>query len=129
LIGVLNENEITAADFKKMAQLPAVQRKTAELSRYYPKGYKQTHAIVPLGETIGFCFPNNGCGYPLYDNDFSRHLEYIAVDNIGFLETMKVKNTRFLFVERLTDNQKQIVQQAVDSGRLVRIRDFLYERK
>lgn len=129
LVGVLNENEITAADFRKMAQLPANLRKTAELSRYYNKGYKQTQEIVPLGETIGFCFPNNGCGYPLYDNDFSRYLEYIAVDNIRFLDAMKAKKTRFLFVQRLSDNQKQIVQQAVDSGRLIRIRDYLYALK
>lgn len=129
LLGVLNENEITANDFRKMAQLPANQRKTAELSRYYNNGYKQTLETIPLGETIGFCFPNNGCGYPLYDNDFSRYLEYIAVDNIRFLDIMKAKKTRFLFVERLSLLQKQIVQQAVDAGRMIRIQDYLYALK
>ncbi|MFC1713921.1 hypothetical protein ACFL6S_09640 [Candidatus Poribacteria bacterium] len=125
-IGVLNVREISVDDFRRMMQLPALERSTAELTHHYEGAYTKTLQIVPEDETIGFCFPNNGWAYPLYDSDLSRNLKYVPVEDLQFTQFMKQQNIRYLFIERLTPEQTQLIQQAVQEGPLRKIEEFLY---
>jgi len=125
-IAVLNVGEISLDDFKKMMQIPALKRSTAQLTNHYDGAYRKTLDIVPKDEIIGFCFPNNGWAYPLYDSDLSRRLKYIPIKDINFVEYMKEQNILYLFVERITPEQLQFIQKAVQEGYLKKIEEFLY---
>ena len=118
--------EISVDDLKRMMQLPALERSTAELTHHYEGAYKKTLQIVPEDEVIGFCFPNNGWAYPLYDSDLSRQLKYIPIDDLTFIQAMNRQNIKYLFIERLTPEQIQLIQQAVQQGHLRKIEEFLY---
>jgi hypothetical protein len=128
-ISVLNVGEVSVEDFKRMMNLPVLERSTAELTHHYEGVYKKTLQIVPEDETIGFCFPNNGWAYPLYDSDFSRDLKYVPILDAQFIEFMKRNNIRYLFIERITPEQMDIIQNAVQTGKLVKIEEFLYALK
>lgn len=81
---------------------------------------------MPEDQIIGFCFPNNGWAYPLYDSDLSRHLKYVPIEDTQFMQSMKRQNIRYLFIERLTPEQTQLIQQAVQEGSLKEMEEFLY---
>ncbi|MBM3212223.1 hypothetical protein FJZ33_08385, partial [Candidatus Poribacteria bacterium] len=112
-IGVLNVGEISVDDFKRMMSLPSLKRSTAELTHHYDGAYKISLEIIPKDEVIGVCFPNNGWAYPLYDSDFSRHLRYIPMENMGFIHSMKEQNIKYLFIERITPEQTELINKSV----------------
>ncbi len=125
-IAVLNVGEISVDDFKRMMELPPLKRSTAELTHHYDGAYKKALQIIPKDEVIGFCFPNNGWAYPLYDSDFSRQLKYVPIGDMGFLNSMKQQNIRYLFIERITPEQTELIKKAVTEGLLKKIEEFLY---
>lgn len=125
-IAVLNVGEISLDDFKRMMQLPPLQRSTAELTHHYDGAFKKALQIIPKDEIIGYCFPNNGWAYPLYDSDYSRHLMYIPIENMNFIEFMKQNDVNYLFIERITPEQIKIIQMAVENNKLRKLEEFLY---
>lgn len=125
-IAVLNVGQISVDDFKKMMQLPALERNTAELTHHYEGAYIKTLEIVPRDEILGFCFPNNGWAYPLYDSDFSRQIKYIPIEDSQFIQSMKQQNIHYLFIERITPEQMELIQQAIQDTSLKKIEEFLY---
>lgn len=125
-IAVLNVGEISLDDFKRMMQLPPLQRSTAELTHHYDGAFKKALQIIPKDEIIGYCFPNNGWAYPLYDSDYSRHLMYIPIENMNFIEFMKQNDVNYLFIERITPEQIKIIQMAVENNKLRKFEEFLY---
>ena len=125
-IAVLNVGEISVDDFKRMMELPVLQRSTAELTHHYDGAYKKALQIVPKNEVIGFCFPNNGWAYPLYDSDFSRHLKYVPIESMEFVNSMKNQEIKYLFIERITPEQTELINKAVEEGSLKKMEEFLY---
>lgn len=125
-VAVLNVGRFSVDDYRKMMQLPALERSTAEFTDHYKGAYRKTLQLVPEDEIIGFCFPNNGWAYPLYDSDLSRHLKYVPIEDTQFTQSMKRQNIRYLFIERLTPEQTQLIQQAVQEGSLKEMEEFLY---
>jgi len=128
-IAVLNVGEISVEDFQKMMSMPTLQRSTAELTHQYDGAYEKALQIIPKDKVIGVCFPNNGWAYPLYDADFSQHLEYVPIDDMQFARNMKQKGIHYLFIERITPEQTQLIQKAVQAGYLKKIEEFLYALK
>lgn len=128
-IAVLNVGEISLDDFKRMMNLPVLKRSTAELTHHYDGAYKKALQIIPKSEVIGFCFPNNGWAYPLYDSDYSRHLKYVPIQDMGFIQSMKQQNIHYLFIERITPEQTELIKQAVQEGYMEKIEEFLYALK
>ncbi len=128
-IAVLNVGEISVDDFRRMVQLPALKRSTAELTHHYEGAYRKTLQLVPEDEIIGFCFPNNGWAYPLYDSDLSRRLRYIPVEDMQFIQSMKEHNVHYLFVERITPEETELIDRAAQEGALKKIEEFLYALK
>ena len=124
-VGVLNVGEISVDDFKRMMRLPALERSTAELTHHYEGAYKKTLQIIPEDEIIGFCFPNNGWAYPLYDSNLSRRLKYVPVEDMQFVQSMKRESIQYLFIERVPE-QTKLIEQAVQEGSLREIEEFLY---
>ncbi len=127
-IAVLNVGRFSVDDYRKMAQLPALERSTAEFTDHYKGAYKKTLQLVPKDEMIGYCFPNNGWAYPLYDSDLSRHLKYVPIEDLQFTQFMKQQDIQYLFIERITPEQTQLIQQSVQEGSLKKIEEFLYIR-
>jgi hypothetical protein len=128
-IAVLNVGRFSVSDFQKMMALPPLKRSTAEFTTHYDGAYKYTLARVPEDEIIGFCFPNNGWGYPLYDSDLSRQLKYVPIEDETFIDFMKKQSIKYLFVERLKPEQQQLIQHAVLNGSLKQIQGYLYALK
>jgi len=128
-IAVLNVGEISVDDFQKMMSLPVLKRSTAELTHHYDGAFKKALEIIPKDEAIGVCFPNNGWAYPLYDSDYSRHIIYIPISDIQFVNNMKDKNIKYLFIERITQEQTDFIQNAVKAGYMAKIEEFLYALK
>ena len=125
-IAMLNVGEISIENFKRMRELPPLRRSTAELTPHYAGAFKKTLQIVPKDKIIGFCFPNNGWAYPLYDSDFSRHLKYIPIKDMEFVNFMKQQNIKYLFIERITTEQTELINKAVEGGLMMKIEEFLY---
>jgi len=125
-IAVLNVGRFSVSDFQKTMALPPLKRSTAEFTHHYDGAYKYTLARVPKDEIIGFCFPNNGWGYPLYDSDLSRQLKYIPIEDETFIDSMKGQNIKYLFIERIKSEQQKLIQQAVLNGSLEQIQRYLY---
>ena len=128
-IAVLNVGEISISDFQKMMSMPALQRSTAELTSHYEGAFRKALQIIPKDEVIGVCFPNNGWAYPLYDADYSRRIEYIPISDITFTQDMRQKGIKYLFIERINEEQNKLIQKAVEEGSLKKIEDFLYALK
>jgi hypothetical protein len=128
-VAVLNVGEISTEDFQKMINLPALRRSTAELTHHQEGMFKKVLERIPKDEIIGVCYPNNGWAYPLYDSDYSRHLEYVPINDIQFVRRMKEKNINYLSIERITPEQMQLIEKAVKDDYLVKIEDFLYALK
>jgi hypothetical protein len=128
-IAVLNVGEISVDDFRRMMQLPALKRSTAELTHHYDGAYRKTLQLVPEDEIIGFCFPNNGWAYPLYDSDLSRRLKYIPIEGMRFTHSMREHNIHYLFVERITPEETELINRAIQEGVLEKIEEFLYALK
>lgn len=125
-IAVLNVGEISFDDFMKMMQIPPLQRSTAELTHHYDGAFKKTLQIIPKDEIIGFCFPNNGWAYPLYDSDYSRYLMYVPIEDLNFIEFMNKNKIKYLFIERITPEQTELIQRAVKSKKIKKLEEFLY---
>jgi len=125
-VAVLNVGRFSVDDYRKMMQLPVLERSTAEFTDHYKGAYRKTLQLVPEDEIIGFCLPNNGWAYPLYDSDLSRNLKYVPIEDTQFMQFMKRQNIRYLFIERLTPEQTQLIQQAVQEGSLKEMEEFLY---
>ncbi len=125
-IATLNVGEISLDDFKRMMQLPPLQRSTAELTHHYDGAFKKALQIIPKDEIIGYCFPNNGWAYPLYDSDYSRHLMYVPIEDLNFTEFMRQNDINYLFIERITPEQIKLIQIAVENKKLKKLEEFLY---
>lgn len=125
-IAVLNVGEISIDDFKRMMQLPPLQRSTAEFTHHYEGAFKKALQIIPKDEIIGFCFPNNGWAYPLYDSDYSRHLMYISIEDLNFIEFMRQNKVNYLFIERITLEQTSLIQMAIENKKMKKLEEFLY---
>ncbi len=125
-IAVLNVGEVSIEDFQKMMSLPALKRSTAELTHHQEGMFKKALEIIPENKTIGVCFPNNGWAYPLYDSDYSRHLEYVPVEDMQFAIRMRERNINYLVIERITPEQIQLIEKAFQAGYLTKIEEFLY---
>ena len=128
-IAVLDVGRFAVADFQKMMALPPLKRSTAEFTHHYDGAYKYTLARIPKDEIIGYCFPNNGWGYPLYDCDLSRRLKYVPIEDGTFINFMQGQNINYLFVERIKAAQQELIQQAVRNGSLEQIQKYLYVLK
>lgn len=128
-IAVLNVGEISKEDFQKMMSMPALKRSTAELTHQQEGMFGKALETVPKNEIIGVCFPNNGWAYPLYDADYSRHLEYVSIDDMQFTRRMKDRKINYLCVERITAEQIQLIQRSVQAGYMTKIEEFLYALK
>jgi len=125
-IAVLNVGEISVDDFKRMMNLSPLHRSTAELTNHYEGAFKKALQIIPKDEVTGFCFPNNGWAYPLYDSDYSRHLVYVPIEDTGFTRYMRDQGIHYLFIERITPEQTALIQKAVEEGSLTKIEEFLF---
>jgi len=128
-IAVLNVGRFSVSDFQKMMALPPLERSTAEFTYHHDGAYEYTLSHVPKDEIIGYCFPNNGWGYPLYDCDLSRQLKYIPVENEKFIDFMKRQNIKYLFVERIEPEKQKLIQHAILNGSLEQIQGYLYALK
>ncbi len=125
-IAVLNVGEISLDDFKRVMQIPPLQRSTAELTHHYDGAFKKALQIVPKDETIGFVFPIM-VGHILFMILTIRVILCMCPLKVRILpHSMKQNNINYLFIERITPEQAKLIQIATENKKLKKLEEFLY---
>lgn len=108
-----------------MMSTPPLSRSIAKLTQRNGNAYEETLKRVPKDKIIGYNVDDNDWIYPLYDSDLSRHLMYVPIDNMSFINFMKQHRINYLFVGRTGAIQNQLLEKAVQDGFLEKITGYL----
>lgn len=131
LLVTLNYGRIPIGQFKRMLELPTTKRDSARLRITVPGEYQRALDLVPEDEILGYFVHQNGFIYPLYRSDYSQHLAFIPLQEIGGCEELRLemvhRGTMWLFLWRADTSSQDLVNVCVQADFLVERENGLYE--
>ena len=111
----------------RMAALPLKERSAAILMGGAWESFLNN---LPRDKKCVYFTHGDGSTYPLYDVDFSRHLEYLPFElNMDLADTMRKNGAEYLFVWDLDRDWAKWLKRFVDEGGLEDLEYGLYRLK
>lgn len=131
LVITLNYGRIPLGQFKRMLELPAIQRDASRLRITVPQEYQDALDLVPVDEKLGYYVHQNGFIYPLYRSDYSQRLTFIPLQDIEGCEQLRLEMTRrgtgWLFLWRAESSRLNLVNSCEATEMLSQRGEGLYE--